>query len=110
MEFTIIDGINLTFSAILMVAFTLTLIMFCIQYVSKLVEKYEQVQAVLRQTEGANESTPSQPYPSESSNTLSKKTLFEEDKLARVAVLTALAHASEDEPDKRFEVVSVIKK
>lgn len=110
MEFTIIDGINLTVSAILMVAFTLILIMFCIQYVSKLVEKYEQVQEVLQQTERANKSTPSQSYPSESSNTLSKKTLFEEDKLARVAVLTALAHASEDEPDKRFEVVSVIKK
>ena len=58
----------------------------------------------------SNKSTPSQLYPSATSNTLSKKTLFEEDKLARVAVLTALAHASEDEPDKRFEVVSLIKK
>ena len=110
MEFTIIDGINLTVSAILMVAFTLILIMFCIQYVSKLVEKYDRVQDVLQQSEGANKSTPSQLYPSATSNTLSKKTLFEEDKLARVAVLTALAHASEDEPDKRFEVVSVNKK
>lgn len=112
MEFTIFDGINLTISAMLIVTISLSLIMAAILYVSRLIEKYERVQTLLKQAETG------MPAPSPTANqimnqphtTASKKTLFEKDKLAKVAVLTALAHASEDEPDKRFEVVSIRKK
>lgn len=108
MKFSILDGINLTVSAMLIVIIALSLIMFAIMYAGRMVEKYEKVQTLLKEAE-SNELSTSAPAPVAASN-VSKKTLFETDKLAKVAALTALAHASQDEPEKRFEIVSVSKK
>lgn len=111
MDFTIIDGLKLTLSAIVIVAASLSLIMAAILLVARMVDKYEHIQRLLKQEEMATLAKSTDVNVSERpSDPPSNKTLFEEDKLARVAVLTALAKASEDQPHKRYEVVSVIKK
>ncbi|MBD3949354.1 OadG family protein [Tuanshanicoccus lijuaniae] len=103
MGYSIIDIINLTFSAITIVFIVLTAIMFSIKLVGQIVEKFEQ--QTVSESSAANMSAPVS-VPKE--KTL--KEMFDEDSYAQVAALVALTQASEDEQDKRFEVASIVKK
>lgn len=103
MEYSIIDVINLTFSAIVIVLLILTLIMFAINIVGKVVGKFE------------NQVTQEVPVakvvaPTNANKEKSLKEIFEEDSYAKVAALVALTQASNDEQDKRFEIASIVKK
>ncbi|MFK8243490.1 MULTISPECIES: OadG family protein [unclassified Facklamia] len=103
MEYSIMEVINLTFSAITIVFIVLTAIMFSINLVGKIVEKFEQSTPV--ETSAANVTAPT---PVQKENTL--KEIFAEDNYAQVAALVALTQASENEQDKRFEIASIVKK
>ncbi|MBR7927933.1 OadG family protein [Aerococcaceae bacterium zg-ZUI334] len=103
MEYSIMEVINLTFSAITIVFIVLTAIMFSINLVGKIVEKFEQATPV--EISAANVTTPTSV---QKEKTL--KEIFAEDNYAQVAALVALAQASENEQDKRFEIASIVKK
>lgn len=110
MKYTLIDSLNLTISAMLIVTIVLGLIMYAIIFVGRAMEKYERVQTLLKQAEAAEAESAKEMTNSSVQNISTSKSLFETNKLAKVAALTALAHASQDEPDKRYEIVSVTKK
>lgn len=101
MEYSILEVLNLTFSAIVIVLLVLTLIMFAINIVGKLVGQFEAKHSIISSTTVSNPTV---------SLEKSVKEMFEQDPYAQVAALVALTQASNNEQDKRFEVVRIIKK
>lgn len=99
MSYSLLDVLQVTIVSMLVVFVCLVSIMFLMMGFGKLFS--------LDKTEKATSSLSSEPEPTDVQTDL---VLFENDPLAKVAVLTALAYASHKESGKAFQVVKVERK
>lgn len=102
MTYSLINILQVTVVSMGLVFLCLTGIMWMMQLTGKILSKSQETSSQVQ---------------TQLSNTLVKEVpaqtglaLVEEDELAKVAVLTALAFASKQESGKRFEVASVVKR
>lgn len=98
MSYSLLEVMQVTIVSMLVVFACLTGIMLIMMLTGKLLHH--------DQTEVATSETPDV----SNGQSVSNLALVEQDELAKVAVITALAHAAKQESGKQFEVVSVERK
>lgn len=101
MTYSLIDTLLVTVVSMGIVFICLTGIMFIMELTGKILGKNQ---------EAVKEVSPIVQKPLASAPRQTGLALLEEDELAKVAVLTALAFASKKETGKRFEVTHVVKR
>lgn len=94
MQYSIVEVLRLTVFSMVVVFLILTCIMLLIMGIAKIFATTENVSEPMIQPE----------------KELDTKELFEEDPLAKVAAITALAEASEEESGKKFKISKIERK
>ncbi|MFM1514891.1 hypothetical protein [Helcococcus ovis] len=102
MHYSFLEVLNLTISAIVIVGIVLMSIMVSINIIGIIVNSFSN-----KAIEKNNEKIEKLHLNIKKEKTLNE--IFEEDAKAKIAALVALAYASEDKPDRKFEIKSVKK-